>query len=60
MKARRILASDEGSWRSVFFQSPRHFSGGEIVGSTTQRFGMTAKLPGTSQREVRIRRNPKG
>jgi hypothetical protein len=38
MKAKRIMASDEASWRSQFFQSRRHFSSHEIVRSTTQRF----------------------
>lgn len=44
MKASRIMASDEASWLSKFFHSLRHFSSQEIVRSTTQRLGITAKV----------------
>ncbi len=46
MKVRRIMAREEASFLSLFFQSRRHFSSQEMVWvrSTTQRFGMTVKV----------------
>lgn len=45
MKARRIIARDEASFRSQFFQSlRRHFSNHEMARSTTHLFGITAKV----------------
>ncbi len=48
MKAMRVMAREEASFRSPFFQSRRHFFSQEIVRSTIQRFGMTATCCGQS------------
>jgi len=44
MKAKRIIVSEVSIRRSQFFHSRRHFSSQEMLRSTTQRFGMTAKV----------------
>ena len=44
MKASRIIEREVESLRSQFFHSLRHFSSHEMLLSTTQRFGMTAKV----------------